>query len=435
MSNKSVKNFLKQILDRFYYHSKTLGHKHQIDIIYFIKNGIATLAGQFGSAILGLIVTFIFANYLSKHILGQYQYILSLIGFLSAFTLPGANTVIATSTSKGHGGILHQSVKDIFRFSLIGSLALIGYSVIKYLNGETEAANTTLYVSFIFPVFSIITSWRAYSMGKTDFVKINQYQIYSQLAIIGAQALVVFLLPSAFLLIVSYTMGTILINLGVTYHSLIHSQQQPCDKPGLIYGKKLSLILSISIIASYLDKIILSHFMGFTNLAIYSIASLIPEQIRQFFGSLSGILYPKFSTSTPSMSTKNRVIKSIIALTLLMTLLVLGYICLSYPVFSILLPQYLDALPYTQIFSLILIATPITILEIYFRTQNNKKNIFYYNNLGNSISIIAYIILIPRFGIWGAIFGRLLNYYISNLYLFVAFIKINPIPTPPHSKY
>ncbi len=52
----------------------------------------------------------------------------------------------------------------------------------------------------------------------------------------------------------------------------------------------------INALAGQLDKIITYHYLGASELAIYSFAVAMPEQIKGIFKNLNTLAFPKFST-------------------------------------------------------------------------------------------------------------------------------------------
>jgi O-antigen/teichoic acid export membrane protein len=83
------------------YHLLRWSEKYtKTDMVYLTKGGFWLTTGKIISAIVGFILLIIYANFLPKETFGNFQYILSIIGLLYIFNLPGLDTSLTKSINK-----------------------------------------------------------------------------------------------------------------------------------------------------------------------------------------------------------------------------------------------------------------------------------------------------------------------------------------------
>ena len=101
------------------------------------------------------------------------------------------------------------------------------------------------------------------------------------------------------------------------------------------------------------------------------------------------------------------------------TLMSATYILLSPIFYKIFLPKYLDAITFSQVFSLTLIfALPANYISGIFSAHKMVRPL-YYSSLGASIiKITLYIVLGRLYGIWGVIASILIVYIVNIIHNF-----------------
>ncbi len=161
----------------------------------------------------------------------------------------------------------------------------------------------------------------------------------------------------------------------------------------------------ISQSAAYLDKILLFNFIGPSQLAVYSFAQLLPEQVQTILGNISALALPKFAPKSREEIRMN-IMKKIKKLFFLAGAVMALYIIIVPYFYRIFFPQYLNAVPYSQVMIFSLIAFPISLLGTTFEAKMMKKEL-YLIKLKSFARVMFMAVLIPFYGIWGAIFATL----------------------------
>jgi O-antigen/teichoic acid export membrane protein len=180
------------------------------------------------------------------------------------------------------------------------------------------------------------------------------------------------------------------------------------DLKTISYGKHLSLMGIIGLIAEQIDKILLFQFMGPIKLAIYSFAILPVEQIRTPLQNIQELALPKLSTRSKKEIKKNlpkKLLKSIIFILIMIAI----YIILVPYFFKIFYPQYIDSVFYSRLFSFDLLVFPISMMVLTLQAKMKTKELYKINIINPIIRIILLVVLIPLYGMLGAIIAILLS--------------------------
>lgn len=384
------------------------------DMIYVAKGGFWMTFGQSGTTILSLILVMAFANLLPKETYGTYLYILSLTGVLNIFTLTGMNSAVARAVAVGQEGMLRASVRYQLKWNLLMLTAFFilgGYYLINY--------NVILAISFFIlgifvPSTLALNTYGSYLEGKRKFKFAGISTIISTLLYVVGGLIAVFLSGEVVWLITAYAFTTFASTLFF-YIFIVHKFKLPIiinteTKETLRYGRKLSFIRFIGPISSQIDKIILLHFWGPAQLAIYSLAMIAPNKIISFTKKWVGIGFPKFSAKTIQEINTVFYRRIFQGMAIGATIAVLYALTAPY-LFKYLLPQYIEGVFYSQILAISFVfAMPNRYISLLFESQKLSRLIFIRGLINSLVSILLFII----FGILGGILGLIVAQITSS---------------------
>lgn len=381
-------------------------------MVYLAKGGFWMTFGQATSNIIAFLLTIAFANLLPKETYGMYRYILSLAGVLNIFALNGMNSAVARAVATGHDGALRTSIKYQLRWNLLmlaGFFVLSGYY---FINENYLFATSFLILGFFVPFTLALNTYGAYLEGKREFKLANISSVISSLIYATGILAAILLRGEVVWLIAAYAVTTFFSTLFF-YIVILRKFKPPITDAGetLKYGRELTFIGFIEVIASQADKIILAHFWGPAQLAVYSLAMAIPGRLTSFVKILVGLGSPKFATKTPK-EINTIFYKRILQGMSIGAVMAILYILLSPYLFKYLLPKYLDSVFYSQILAISLIfAMPNRYISLLFVSQKLSRVIFTNNIILIIIKIILYVVL----GIWGGILGIIIAYVVYSL--------------------
>lgn len=393
------------------------------DMIYLAKGGFWLSFGQTVSAVASFLLAIAFANLLPKETYGTYKYILSLLGLLAIPTLTGMGTAIVRSVAQGNDGNFIPAIKTKIRWGVWGGLAsllLAGYYF--YLGDMTLVGAFCLSAIFI-PFMDSLAEYSSLLQGKKKFDVSSKYGIFIKILASLSIFITLYLTKNLLAILAVYLASYTFLRLIAFKFSLKYIQNSNQGSQTINYGKHLSLMSLIGIVASQIDKVLVFNLLGSVPLAIYSIAIAMPEQAKGILKFSIGLALPKFSEKEPQQIQKTLYYKTFIYF-LFLVLAVLIYILLAPILFKILFPKYLESLLYSQIFSISLIFTSAT-LPIAYLTSLGKKKILYKYNLTTSIVLIILTILLVYFwGLWGLIWARII-FRFFNFILAIVMAKKN----------
>ena len=388
------------------------------DMIYLAKGGFWLTLGQGFSSLSAFLLAIAFANLLPKETYGTYKYIMSIVALLAIPTLSGMNTAIVQAVARGYEGSVIPAFKTKVRWGLLGGLASLALAGYYFFNDNSTLSIAFLIASVFAPFMDSFLVYDAYLVGKKNFKKQSNNNIIIRIASTLTIITVIFLSNNIFLIISSYfTAHTILriIFFKITFWK--NKLNNKTDGKMISYGKHLSLMDIFSTISFYMDKLLLFHFFGAYELAVYSIAIAPTEQMKGLIKTINSLILPKISSSNIPEIKKN-IWNKIIKMIFILFLLFLTYILIAPFVFKIFFPMYLESVIYSQIFSFsIVLAGPIFILITILKAGKETKKLYKFNILSPIFNIIITFILIYKFNIMGAVMAKSINYLFNLIFL------------------
>jgi O-antigen/teichoic acid export membrane protein len=385
------------------------------DMVYLAKGGSWLLVGQFFASSSALILSVIFANYLPKETYGTYKFVLSICSILAIPTLSGMNLAVSQSVAQNKDGIFTKALRARLTWGILGGLGSVLLSAYYLYNNQIELAIAFLVVAVFIPLSDSFSLYDSFLGGKKDFKTSTRYNIISQIIATVVLLLTVLLTKNLYLLLLAYFVSWTILRVVFLKLTLKKYKLNDIDDPqSFSYGKHLSLMGIIGMIASQIDKILIYHYIGPTELAIYSFAIAIPEQIRGVYKISYGLAIPKLSQHNDYSNLKSSLVEKTKTLTFISIIIVALYLVASPLIYKIFFPKYLASIPYSQLFIFGLLIIPsIDLTGLYFNITKDVKTLYKINNYSNILGIIYSLVFISLFGVLGAIIKTLV-YWASN---------------------
>jgi len=397
---KSVQNKLYRLLRWSEKYTKT-------DMLYLARGGFWLSFGEIVSSIFVLATAIAFANLLPKEVYGTYKYILSLFGIFSFFTLVGLNTSLIQSISRGYERIFTDVLKIKIKYGFIGSFLSVCAASYYYLNANTTLALGLLIIGLFVPFFDSFSIYTSLLKGRKRFDTLVKYRIVGQFFVSIITILVLFLTDSLFILLFAYF--SLWLTVRILFYFRILKKEpinNELDEEVISYGKHLSFMGVFRLIEENLDKILLWHFVGPVQLAVYFFA-LAPVTITMGpINSLAAIALPKLSSGSFE-EIKKTFLRKMFILFLFLIPIVFIYILISPYVFKLIFPQYLDSIQYTKVFALSMLLAPSAFIQQILFAHKKKKELYIVQILIPLVKILLLITLLPLYGVWGAIYAIL----------------------------
>ena len=75
-----------------------------------------------------IIICIVFANFLSKEVFGEYTFVMAVLSIAGIFALPGMRVAVIQAVARGYEGTYFRALREIFKWSWLGSLFLLCFS-------------------------------------------------------------------------------------------------------------------------------------------------------------------------------------------------------------------------------------------------------------------------------------------------------------------
>jgi len=391
------------------------------DMIELFKGGSLISFSYIYNSLLSLILLYFFANFLPIQMYGEYKYILSGIGLLTAFTLTGANTAIIRSIANNHDGSLSVAYKKSLTYSFIFFLTSVGISTYYFINQNTTLGSAFLVGAFLQPLFQASDVYIGFLNGKKDFINLAKYQSVRVTLSTITMILVGYLFQSTFLLITINLASQAIFSLFAYKASLRRIKNRNVDPDFVKVSKHYSIANSISYIATQLDKILLFQLLGAQQLATYAIALIVPDQTKGLIKNIvNPLAAPAFAkkTTNKDLYMKNILMKTAQLLLLLVPLVVIYYF-IADEVFMFLFPKYIESIELSKI-----LFSSIVFTAVIPKTAIDSKKMIRENYILKFSTSILKIILVLIGVISGGLLGVVMAVFVARLITFIATIGL-----------
>ncbi len=381
----------------------------KMDMVYLARGSFWSIAGQVSASLIALTLSVAMARYVPKDVYGQYKYVLAIISVLSAFSLSGIGTAVLQSVARGFDGALADSFKANLRWSFvifIGTFALGGYYLIA---GNFVLGLGILIGGTMTPFLGSFNLYSPFLSGKKEFARQTWYADFVT-NIIPAVALIItaYVAPRPLPLIAVYFSANLAATAFAYWRTASRLHRAAEHDPHMLsYGKHLSLIGILGGIAGNIDQLLLFHFAGATDLAIYNFATGIPDQMKGPLKSLDAMTQARFANRNDAdihSSIRNKMFWLFIT----SIIVVASYILLAPYLYTFLFPAYAVAIPYSQIYAVSLFAM-IASPAVSYLSAKKKVREQYIGSI--SISIFQVIVMslgVIYWGLLGLIIARII---------------------------
>jgi O-antigen/teichoic acid export membrane protein len=392
------------------------------DMLYLASGGFWYAVGQAVASLSALALAVAFANLVSPEVYGTYKYILSLAGIFAVASLPGMNTAIARSVARGNESVIHAATRSRILYSCAGSIVALAGSAYYLFNGNVVLSLALLIIATTLPFFDTLTSYLSYFVGKRRFDLSAKYyvtaQIPSALIIIGT----IFFTDNIIVILLAYFVPLALLRAAqyarVTRSIPLIPTKDDADTTR--YGKHLTAMEILGMVAGGIDKVLIWKFLGPAQVAVYTFALAIPEQFKGPLKGVGELAFPKFAAQTPGQIRANlpALWRKLAFYGFGLFGISLAYVAAAPYIFALLFPQYSASVPYSQMFALAMITNVASIPIAVLSAQKKTSLQYTLSNIQPVIAIGLFVFLIPLYGIMGAIVALLVSKFITAaLYL------------------
>jgi O-antigen/teichoic acid export membrane protein len=392
--------------------------KNLIDVswVFFLK---------INQNLLSFIFLITLTHKVSQEFVGEFYIVLAGVGMASFFTFLGIPGTIIQSIARGY----HGTFRKLIPFRLIGGLAgSIAISIFALtFPEESIIKNTLLIAALTFPLSHGLSIWEDYysGLGNFKFISISKTIYFIVTYSVMIIMITMHEISMIFLIAVMYSFLAI-INTIISLRILTNiSPKLKAEPKSKSYFIKTSLYSIFNLLGNHIDKFLILYFLSAESVAIYIIAERLSEMIKRYTQSMSATLIPKLANH--KRLTKNINFKiNIFSIFFTIGILIVIFLIIPWFVPLAFTNAYADSVFYSQLLCGTIIIGQFATTKITFITSN-----FYHSDLktltmvSNFIRIISSLILIPSFGILGAIASTALYRLSTSLVMSILIKKYN----------
>ncbi len=402
-----------------------IAKKFGIDAHYFFHGGLWLSIGQAVTICFGLLSTALFAHFLTETEFGLYKYLIGVSVILSSFSLTGIGQSILQAAAKGWPGFYRETLKANFLYSLGITIAGAVGAIYYWHNENDVLAIGCLLVALLQPFISSLQNIPSLLQGSKRFKENTKLHIARMFGTTLVSVTALFLTKSVIVLFFLYLTANLLVLILSNFLYSPKKQEVPENifNQYLSYAKNTSLRNVISNIAQRADTVIVFTQLGAVELAIYSIALIIPEQIKGAFKNLASLLMPKYAKHEDSTQLLKSIPKRSLQFFILLLVITAGYIVLSPYVYQFIFPKYPDAVMLSWIFALsfpaMIAILPVSALQ----SQLQERKLYKILLLESATTLVLTIVLTIYFGLIGTVIAKTTTRYLTVAYDFFYLYK------------
>lgn len=396
----------------------------QTDLRYIIKGGIWITIGQSLSAISSFLLAIAFGYFVSKNDYGFYKYALSLYGILITFSLTGLPTTLVQAIARGFPGTLRRAFKLSLKWSWL--MVIIGSSLATYyhVRGDDSLAIAMVIITVAAPLLRAFQLYGSYYQGNKQFKISSGFASSADIATAIVLFLTMLTNPDPLLLLLVFFISYLATN-ALFFFLTVRKipANAPIDYSQMNFSKHLSLLNILTNLAGQLDKIIIYHFLGAVQLAIYIFAVAPPKQLRTAVSFISTLALPKFANKTAE-EIKRTVYKKFTTSLFILVPIVITYVFFAPYIYQIFFPKYLEAVPFSRVYVLFLLIMG-NFSNIGAIVKKDIRLTYAYAIVPSILNVALMLILVKPYGLMGIIVSLLISKYFSSAFsiLMIRYLK------------
>lgn len=352
-------------------------------------------------ASLGLSVAF--ARLYPAEAYGTYKYILSLAGMISAASLTGLPSALAAAAARGRDGALAQATRLSFLYSSVAGLVMLAAGCYYLANDNGTLGWALAILGVLQPASDAAAVAFAYITGKRLFRMRTVATVFQTAAYAGAVLAALLTSDDPAVAVAAGGLGGLLGYAGVWAFARARTVENQIEDPQLHgYSRHLSLMNVLGVVSSQVDKVLLFHYLGAAQVALYSFAQAPVSQARQISKMLGNVALPK-ATAASLESQRERAPRRALAALLVGVALYAAYWVAVPWLYELLFPAYTGAVGFSRWYALTLLALPVIIYKQPLLGHQKTKALYAVQTVQPIFKIALMAAAVPLYGVSGAV--------------------------------
>lgn len=383
------------------------------DVRFYGKSFTWISISQASGVLRGVATTFLMARWLPRTVMGEFRYILAMFGLAGIFAASGVGTSIIRGIAKGDTVIVWAGMKRILTIAPLGSLLLLLAAIERWYVGETTIAIALAFSGILFPAYALCGIYGNILTGQERIPRLTKVAVINNALFALCFFLVIWKTKELLPIFFAYLGLDILFRGFLTWNEIRKLPKQGSAHEHVHLSDHLNAMNIVQALAGQLDQLLIQRFAGYGTLANYSIATLIPEQIKDFVNAIGGTMLQRFAKRQGSAKVIQKTRKHFWIMFGLSAGLIGIYFLVAPIAIPMLFPQYAGEVTTSLVYAVGLLAMAGQV-GLYRAQADNNFGLLWRYSLGNSVlQIISNIVLIPTLGSWGAILSKTLTRLLS----------------------
>lgn len=384
----------------------------------FLKaSGLLLLANIIVTA-LGLIRTPAITWLIPKDQVGMIGVVASWLPFVSLVSYPGLDVASHHYMAKGQRWAFVINITQRLKWSFFSSGILLAGAIYWVWRGETGTAWLFVITALTFPVTIGLSAATGALSAQERFKDLFWYRIWESITDFAGFIPLLISVLWVSQVVTFYTANQLATAIMMIIYSLWIWRQLRTEKtPPLAqedqremmrYGKHQTALNIISVLQTRTDALLVGARLPLTVMADYSIALLIYEQLKRLWIIYQSVRYPPL-VRLPRQRRLRRMAYESILVTIAFLISGVALFILAGWLIPILLPSnYTGSLAYLPwLVASFVSSVPGFFAEVYFRTEQDEKNLYKMRVSAAIIGVILPTTLILAWGVTGVLIGRL----------------------------
>jgi O-antigen/teichoic acid export membrane protein len=379
------------------------------DVRFYGKSFIWLGFGQASGVLRGIATTFLMARWLPRNTMGEFRYILAMFAIAGMFAAGGVSAGIIKGIAKGDTIVVWAGIKRILTIAPLGTIVLLIAAIERWYVGEPTVAAALAFSGALFPAYAICGLYGSILTGQEKIPRLTKIAIINNTLFAICFFLVIWKTKELLPVFFTYLGIDILFRGFLTWNEVRKLPKQGSATEHIKLGDHLSAIGILQALASQLDQLLLQRLAGYGTLANYSIATLIPEQMKDFVNAIGSVMLRRFSTREENQKTLARTRRHFWTMFGLSAAMIGAYALVAPIAIPWLFPQYGNEVLPSIIYAIGLLGLASIVGLNYFQAHNHLKALWQFYGANTAIQIASNVVLIPLFGSWGAVISKTLT--------------------------
>lgn len=361
----------------------------------------------------GFAASVLWVHTFDKQTYGRYQLIIAATTVIASFCLTGLNDATLISSARKQDGNLASIVRLRLIAALLGALVIAGWGVLRYHDDDTMLLGFA-FAALLFAPIQLQPIWQAFTNGKQRFRLLTTGQIAlatASLAGVAAFTIAGASSPDALPWVILVSQG-LLVAVGLWLHVTLRALVETTDRDPTIvrYGHHVTAASLLGWVFVS-DRLIVGEVLDAGDVAILAVAILLPAQVKIFFSAFEQVFLPKVTAAESVRAAWIYMRPRLFRLWLAYTALgAVGFVVLPFAMPLVFPERYDEAIPYAQgLWLATCLSSPFTFLASILNSQRDTRFLYLKNLASPGITLALFAILIPPFGLDGAVAARIAN--------------------------